>query len=107
MCYLFDVVVDFMEAFASHPRLGSKSKPAAEAKEVVASDHSLEESATEQSKINTASDEMLEKLAVANMEYEKKFNNTFIACASGKSADQILAIISRRLSNTLEEEVRL
>ena len=92
--YIFpSIALDYMEAFASHPRLGKKSKPAEAEEEPIASDHSLESSSKEQAKINEASSETLEKLAAANAEYEKKFDMTFIACASGKSASEVSRLV--------------
>jgi 2-oxo-4-hydroxy-4-carboxy-5-ureidoimidazoline decarboxylase len=44
-------------------------------------------------------------LAVANLEYEQRFNHIFIVCASGKSASEILDILRRRLNNDAETEL--
>ena len=44
-------------------------------------------------------------LAEANREYEQRFHRIFIACATGKSAPEILAILQRRLNNDPETEL--
>jgi 2-oxo-4-hydroxy-4-carboxy-5-ureidoimidazoline decarboxylase len=45
-------------------------------------------------------------LAEANQEYEQRFRNTFIVCATGKSAPEILEILRRRLHNDGPTELR-
>lgn len=44
-------------------------------------------------------------LADSNREYERRFNRTFIVCASGKSAPEILEILRRRLRNDADTEL--
>ena len=44
-------------------------------------------------------------LAQANKDYEARFNRTFIVCATGKSAQEILEILRRRLRNDDETEL--
>lgn len=45
-------------------------------------------------------------LAELNREYEKKFGYIFIVCASGKSSEEMLAILRWRLGNDGDEELR-
>jgi 2-oxo-4-hydroxy-4-carboxy-5-ureidoimidazoline decarboxylase len=45
-------------------------------------------------------------LADANRQYEERFNRTFIVCATGKSAPEILGILQRRLHNDAETELQ-
>ena len=47
------------------------------------------------------------ELEVANEEYLAKFGYIFIVCASGKSAEDMLAILRSRLSNPPEREIRI
>ena len=44
-------------------------------------------------------------LADANREYERRFNRIFIVCATGKSAQEILEMLRRRLRNDAESEL--
>ena len=53
------------------------------------------------------SDAVGERLARANREYEARFGYLFIVCATGKSAEEILAILERRLANGPVEELRI
>ena len=46
------------------------------------------------------------KLAELNRAYEEKFGFIFIVCASGKSSDEMLAILRNRLGNNPDEELR-
>lgn len=91
---------DWLEAFACHPRIGDRN----------ASIHAGEQSAawsrTEQAQTNSASDRVLEEIAAGNERYEERFGFTYIVCATGKSAEEMLAILNRRLGSTREIELR-
>ena len=86
------------QAFDSHPRIGERHAKSATAT-------SLALSAAEQStaQLTTAAEA---ELAAANRAYEEKFGRIFIVCATGKSADEMLAILQRRLSNDPATELR-
>lgn len=90
---------DWMEAFTHHPKIGDieslKKKFASTA----------QWAGNEQGAVNSASEETLKALAKGNDEYEKKFGFIFIVCATGKSADEMLALLNERLPNTKEEEI--
>ncbi len=91
---------DWLEAFHSHPKIGEK-------KAVVAtSDQSKRWSEAEQEAVNTAAEETLRELANLNHQYEEKFGYIFIVCATGKSSDEMLAILRARLENPASEELR-
>src|SRR5205085_9973807 len=51
----------------------------------------------EQRGARAAGEETLTALAAANQAYEQKFGYIFIVCATGRSADEMLAILGRRL----------
>ena len=86
------------QAFDSHPRIGEQHAKAATAA-------SLALSATEQSAAQLTADTQA-ALADANRAYEQKFNRIFIVCATGKSAEEMLAILQHRLSNDPATELR-
>ena len=44
-------------------------------------------------------------LAEGNRQYEERFGRIFIVCASGRSAQEILAILNARMSNTAAAEL--
>ena len=46
-------------------------------------------------------------LAEGNRLYEERFGRIFLVCATGKSAEQMLAILDERLSHDAETELRI
>jgi 2-oxo-4-hydroxy-4-carboxy-5-ureidoimidazoline decarboxylase len=91
---------DWLEAFLSHPKIGEKKAAAA------TSEQSKQWSAAEQAGIGAVAS-TLATLAELNQKYEDKFGYIFIVCASGKSSDEMLAILRSRLENDGEEELRI
>jgi OHCU decarboxylase len=91
---------EWMEAFQSHPRIGesraSQSPPA----------RAAAWSTQEQRLVADADAAVKAALADANRQYEERFNRTFIVCATGKSAPEILGILQRRLHNDAETELQ-
>lgn len=92
---------DWLEAFAAHPKIGS-SKPAP-----IQQMRAAAWSSGEQSGVDGAGDAVRDELAEANRLYEHKFGFIFIVCATGKSADEMLAICRARLGNSAETEMRI
>jgi 2-oxo-4-hydroxy-4-carboxy-5-ureidoimidazoline decarboxylase len=52
-----------------------------------------------------ASPETLAALAAENLQYEKKFGHVFLIFASGRSGDEILAELRRRMNNDAAAEL--
>lgn len=94
---------DWMEAFNSHPRIGESQTSHAPQIHSLET-QSVEWSAQEQDKVSDADADVKRALADANQEYELRFGRTFIVCATGKSAPEILALLRRRLKNDPETE---
>lgn len=95
---------DWMEAFASHPRIGD---PHRENKNVETNADARFRvwSAREQSEVARTEDSLGNALAEANRAYESRFGRTFIVCATGKSAREILDILRQRLQNDPSTEL--
>ena len=91
---------DWREAFAHHPKIGGNVEAL---REKFASTSAWAEG--EQASVREASQETLAALAAGNTEYEQKFGYIFIVCATGKSADEMLALLQARLPNTAEAEL--
>ena len=92
---------DLAEAIAHHPRLGeSRAKAALGAR-------ASGWSAGEQAGALSGADDARAALARANLEYERRFGHTFILCASGKSAEDMLASLHERLANTTDAELAI
>jgi OHCU decarboxylase len=86
-------VEDWLEAFAVHPRIGAR----------LGTPWSLEE----QRGVESAPTSARARLADANREYEARFGFIFIVCATGKSADEMLASLDERLKHSRGEEWRI
>jgi OHCU decarboxylase len=85
-------VEDWLEAFAAHPRIGERASGQA---------------AQEQSGTRDASSEVVEELARANRDYEKRFGHIFIVSATGRSSQEMLDLCRRRLHNDPAAELRV
>ncbi len=91
---------DWDEAFRAHPRIGEKKAEGPQSK--VAHGWSTKE----QSKVSAASDAIREELREVNKSYEERFGRIYIVCATGKSAEEMLAIAKERMRNDPETELR-
>lgn len=92
---------DCLEAFRSHPKIGEKKAAATVASQ------SQQWSAQEQQGVGRATQDAVEKLARLNRAYEEKFGFIFIVCATGKSTDEILALLEERIGNETAAELRI
>lgn len=92
---------DWLEAFRAHPKIGERKA------EAQVSQTSQSWSEGEQSRASGAAQETLDALAEANREYESKFGFIFIVCASGKTADEMFALLRKRMSNDIDTELRV
>jgi len=84
---------DWLEAFAAHPRIGENPKS--------------EWARQEQAGATSAPSDTMRALAEVNREYEKRFGHIFIVFATGKTADEMLAIARQRMQNPPEQELRI
>lgn len=91
---------DWMEAFRAHPKIGEKKAATAQSAEA------QKWSAQEQAGVAVASAQTISQLAERNREYENRFGFIFIVCASGRSSEEMLAIINERIHNDHETELR-
>ncbi|HTA62497.1 MAG TPA: 2-oxo-4-hydroxy-4-carboxy-5-ureidoimidazoline decarboxylase [Bacteroidia bacterium] len=94
-------VRDGLEAFTRHPKIGdlkSLEKKFASTKDWAGG---------EQAGVNTAAQNTLVALAKGNEAYLKKFGYIFIVCATGKTAEEMLALLNVRLTNTPDIEIKI
>jgi OHCU decarboxylase len=89
------------EAFDHHPRIGERFAAATQ------SGAARAWSADEQRGASGAAADTREALAQGNREYERRFGHIYLVCATGKSAEQMLAILESRLSNDPATELRV
>ncbi len=92
---------DWLQAFAAHPKIGDVDSLRAKFA------NTKQWAGGEQAGVADASQATLEKLAQRNREYEARFGYIFIVCATGKSADEMLAILESRLPNDPQTELRI
>ena len=92
---------DWREAFRHHPAIGEKRAKKDQ------SATSRRWSAGEQSVAQKAAPGVLAELAAANQAYQLKFGHVFLICATGKSSEEILDSLQRRLTNDPETELRI
>ncbi len=91
---------DWLEAFRAHPKIGEKKAAAAQ------SEQAEGWSAQEQSGTQNAPAGTMVLLAEGNRKYEERFGFIFIVCATGKSSEEMLAILNDRLRNDMDTEIR-
>jgi allantoinase len=92
---------DWLEAFAAHPKIGDIDSLRAKFA------NTRQWAGGEQAGVAEASEVVLQRLAKLNDEYEKKFGYIFIVCATGRSADEMLAILESRLPNDADTEIKI
>jgi 2-oxo-4-hydroxy-4-carboxy-5-ureidoimidazoline decarboxylase len=90
---------DWLEAFSHHPQIGDK--PAS------GSESSRQWAEGEQTGACAATEDVKARLARANRAYYEKFGYIYIVCATGKSAEAMLAILNQRLQNDLPSEISI
>jgi 2-oxo-4-hydroxy-4-carboxy-5-ureidoimidazoline decarboxylase len=84
---------DFLEAFAHHPAIGATGARGF--------------SAGEQAQVAQASATTLGELETLNLHYRERFGFVFLVCATGKSADEMLALLRARIDNAADVELRI
>ncbi|MGI4895521.1 MAG: 2-oxo-4-hydroxy-4-carboxy-5-ureidoimidazoline decarboxylase [Janthinobacterium lividum] len=84
---------DVDTALAAHPRIGAKPTGA--------------DSRREQSAALAGDPAVLASLATGNREYEARFGHVYLVCASGRSAEELLAVLRSRLGNDPGTERRV
>ena len=91
---------DWKEAFAAHPKIG-------EEKDTISSGQAQRWSQQEQSGAAAASLQVRSALQRRNQEYHERFGYIFIVCASGKSAEEMLTMLTERLRNEPGRELQI
>lgn len=90
---------DWLEAFSHHPQIGKN--PAS------GSESARQWAEGEQAGARRTSEDVKARLARANRAYFEKFGYIYIVCATGKTAEGMLAILNQRLQNDLPSELSI
>ncbi len=85
---------EWLAAMRAHPRIGERGGDAPASSEV------------EQRKAMEAPDQTKAALAAENRRYEERFGHVFLIFASGRSGEEILAELRRRMSNDPATELQ-
>ncbi len=88
---------DWLEAFAAHPRIGGQRDTGTGGRGHGAQGDAW--SITEQAGVLGAADEVKARLAQVNRDYEARFGWIYLVCATGKSAEELLALAVARIAN--------
>lgn len=91
---------DWLEAFRAHPRIGERKAAPAQGAQAASW------SAQEQSGAAGAGEDVAAALAEGNRAYEQRFGHIYIVCATGKTAEEMLAILRERLAHDPSTELR-
>lgn len=92
---------DWLEAFSHHPKIGEKRAAPAQSAEAA------RWSEQEQSGTSAAVQGALSELMTLNRAYEDRFGYIFIVCATGKTTEEMLALLQERLGNEPERELHI
>lgn len=84
------------QALAGHPRIGERPTGPGH-----------ESSAREQAGVTGARRQVLDEIAEGNARYEDRFGHVYLVCATGRSADELLAVLRDRLDNDAVTEDRV
>ncbi len=85
---------DILQAMSHHPRIGETQRASAT-------------EAGEQAGAATAEAQVKAALAEGNRAYEARFGHIYLVCASGKSGDELLALLNARLANDPRTEIEV
>ncbi|MBK6464946.1 MAG: 2-oxo-4-hydroxy-4-carboxy-5-ureidoimidazoline decarboxylase [Myxococcales bacterium] len=91
---------DWDEAFRAHPEIGGKKAEGPQTQ------RSASWSSGEQAQVPEAAEATRLALAEVNVRYRERFGRIYIVCATGKTAEELLAIAHARMANTPEVELR-
>jgi allantoicase len=84
---------EWLAAFAAHPRIGERAAAVW--------------SQREQAGVAGASPAVLSALADGNRAYEARFGHVYLVCATGRSAEEMLADLERRMTHDPDTELRV
>jgi allantoicase len=112
---------DWLEAFATHPRIGERAAAGSADAGGAGSAPGLSEralgasapapgaswSGAEQAGVDHADPAVLAALVEGNLAYERRFGHVFLISASGRKAEELLAALHDRIDNDPEVELRV
>jgi 2-oxo-4-hydroxy-4-carboxy-5-ureidoimidazoline decarboxylase len=94
---------DLGAALAGHPRIGERSAGPGP-RRGPADGPAARAAAGEQAGVAAAGAAVLRALAEGNRAYERRFGHIYLVCATGRSAGELLALLTARLENDPDTE---
>lgn len=93
--------VEWLIAFAAHPRIGAHkaAQPQAGRGDAWSSE--------EQAGVTPAEPSTRDRLRELNQIYEQRFGHIFLVCATGKPAVELLTLLEQRMAHDPETELRI
>jgi OHCU decarboxylase len=88
---------DWLEAFSHHPQIGEKPS--------IGSESNRRWAEGEQVGARAATEDVKTRMARGNRSYYDKYGYIYIVCATGKSAEEMLALLEHRLQNDPAREL--
>ena len=98
---------DWFEAFAAHPEIGAGEAGGSGEAGAPSGAGVSAWSDEEQVGVAGAADQTRRRLAEANRDYRARFGYIFIVCATGKTGDEMLALLEVRLRHDPGDELRI
>ncbi len=86
---------DIIQALAAHPRIGERAAGGSKEAQL---------SRGEQATLNISQQQIIDALQQGNHAYEQRFGQVFLIRAKGRSSQEILENLQRRLLNSPQEE---
>lgn len=88
-------VADLQQALTAHPRIGERAS---------GSDKEATQSRREQSAMSEADTPLRQAMLAGNRDYEARFGHLFLIRAKGRSGEEMLAALQRRLKQDRQTE---
>ncbi|MBU9844309.1 2-oxo-4-hydroxy-4-carboxy-5-ureidoimidazoline decarboxylase [Rahnella ecdela] len=86
---------DIAQALSAHPRIGERASGASKEAQL---------SRGEQATLNISQQTVIDALHEGNLRYEQRFGRVFLIRAKGRSSEEILENLQRRLKNSPDAE---
>ncbi|RJT46127.1 2-oxo-4-hydroxy-4-carboxy-5-ureidoimidazoline decarboxylase [Rahnella woolbedingensis] len=86
---------DITQALSAHPRIGERASGASQEAQL---------SRGEQATLNISQQTVIDALHEGNLRYEQRFGRVFLIRAKGRSSEEILENLQRRLKNSPDAE---
>jgi len=107
-CWDLQPESEILLAFAAHPEIGNVDAVKSKFAPANTTDERHDSwSSNEQAAVDSASESVLRRLSEMNIAYRERFGYTFIICATGLGAEEMLSALESRMNGTPDQELRV